>query len=322
MTDSLMTGLAPLPGSEAGALAEALCLCETIASRNRSNLYRVSQLLRDRRRYEAFLATYAVMRVIDDFVDAVPDVTNLAPEELLRLEGELEQWRDRIEAAASASPGPEPLDIALAAALASFPVSFSIWETFLEAMRYDLRHNRFETWENFLEYAEGAAAAPTATFLFLLCAQPEKGESAGNVRYEVAEVGDGFDYLACGRELGFFAYLVHVLRDVRKDLQTGARGRIYLPASELAKAGLPEEEFRRLVSSGTVDGRWSNLVVSVVNRARAFERAGVARTRARLPAMEPDCRLILERIVGVYHDLLDKIEADPGCVLRPKAAAE
>lgn len=317
-----MTGLAPLPGSEAGALAEALCLCETIASRNRSNLYRVSQLLRDRRRYEAFLATYAVMRVIDDFVDAVPDVTNLAPEELLRLEGELEQWRDRIEAAASASPGPEPLDIALAAALASFPVSFSIWETFLEAMRYDLRHNRFETWENFLEYAEGAAAAPTATFLFLLCAQPEKGESAGNVRYEVAEVGDGFDYLACGRELGFFAYLVHVLRDVRKDLQTGARGRIYLPASELAKAGLPEEEFRRLVSSGTVDGRWSNLVVSVVNRARAFERAGVARTRARLPAMEPDCRLILERIVGVYHDLLDKIEADPGCVLRPKAAAE
>ncbi|UCH78923.1 MAG: squalene/phytoene synthase family protein, partial [Candidatus Coatesbacteria bacterium] len=250
MTDLFMIGLAPLPGSEAGALAEALRLCETIASRNRSHLYRVSQLLRDRRRYEAFLATHAVMRVIDDFVDAVPDVTNLTPEDRSYLEQALEQWRDRIEAAASASPGPEPLDVALAAALASFPVPLSLWETFLEAMRYDLRRDRFETWESFQEYAEGAAAAPTAIFVFLLCAQPGTGESAPPVRFGVPEVGDGFDYLACGRELGFFAYLAHVLRDVRKDLLKGARGRIYLPASELAKAGLSEEEFRRLVSSG------------------------------------------------------------------------
>ncbi|UCE28192.1 MAG: phytoene/squalene synthase family protein [Candidatus Coatesbacteria bacterium] len=315
-----MAGLVPLPGNE-GTFDEALRTCEEIAAKDRSNLYVVSQFIRDRCRYEAFTAMYSVMRVIDDLVDDVPNVGALSAGERARMEEELERWQGRIEAAYAGNPGPEPSDIALASALAAFPVPRSTWSNFISAMRYDLRYDRFETWDSFLEYAEGATAAPTTIYIYLLCAQPVDGTSEGNVRYEVAESGDGFDCVSCGRELGIFAYLAHILRDVVKDLQIGETGRIYIPASDLADAGLSEDEFRSLVRSGSSDRLWDELVTSVVQRARRFERAGVSRARSRFPAMEPDCRFILALIIGLYQDILARIEADPASVLSNESAS-
>jgi phytoene/squalene synthetase len=315
-----MTGLVSLSGDER-TLDEALRTCEEIAAKDRSNLYVVSQFIRDRRRYEAFTAMYSVMRVIDDLVDDVTNIGTLSAAERARMEGELERWQGRIEAAYVGNPQPEPSDIALASALAAFPVPRSTWWNFISAMRYDLRYDRFETWDNFLEYAEGATAAPTTIYIYLLCAQPVDGTGEGEVRYEVEGSGNGFDYMSCGRELGIFAYLAHILRDVAEDLQIGETGRIYIPASELTDAGLSEDEFRSLVRSGSADRRWYELVASVVQRARRFERAGVSRARTRFPAMKPDCRFILALIIGLYQNLLARIEADPASVLRNGSAS-
>lgn len=316
-----MSGLTPLPGHDARALDSALRTCEEIAARGRSNLYVVSQFLGDRRRYESFIAMYSVMRVIDDLVDAVPNVETLDRKKRDRLEGELKQWWNRIEDAYAGNPRREPLDVALASALAVFPIPKPTWRSFLRAMHDDLCHDRFETPESFLEYAEGAAAAPTTIYVFLLCAQPTtagslaNGRGTGIARYEVADAGDGFDYLFCGRELGIFAYLAHILRDVAKDLRIGERGRIYIPATDLAEAGLSEDELRLLIRTGLDDPRWRKLVATLVRRARRFEVTGVREARARFPVMEPDCRFILALIISLYRDLLDAIEADPASVL-------
>jgi phytoene synthase len=300
----------------------------------------VSQYLADRRRYEAFIAMYSVMRVIDDPVDSIADVGALAPLDLAAQRRRLDSWRERIEEAygtkqagrqsgLAARPGgavpdagqtgpddTEALQEALAWALSEFPVPRAIWTDFLEAMDHDLQHDRFLTPDEFLRYARGATAAPTTVFVYLLTAAARGGRGALPARYEIEELGDGFDYRACGMNLGIFAYLAHILRDVAADLRIGGRGRIYVPLSDLSAVGLTEESFRSTVESGRDDGRWRALVERLVARARGYEEPGSSMAFSRFPAMEPDCRFVLALIIRTYQDLLGRIEADPLAPLR------
>ena len=316
-----MEGLRPVPGVKDDELQAALEACEKITSRNRSSLHYVSQFMSDRCRYEAFLAMYSVMRVIDDFVDAIPNPQVVTPAELRRLEGKLEQWGCRIQKAYTGKPERNALDIALSSALTSFGVPHSIWQSFLGSMQYDLRHSSFDTWNEFIYYSEGATVAPTAIFLFLLFAQRSTGRSSqrdGNrpIRYELGDLGDGFDYRSCAQDLGIFAYLSHILRDVREDLNMGNEGRVYIPISDLREVGLSLREFRERVASGRSDSRCRSLVALVAQRAHRFEAAGVKKARGRYAAMEPSCRFILALIIAMYQDLLGRIEAAPDSVFR------
>lgn len=293
----------------------ALQACEAIAAQDRSNLFLVSQYLRDRRRYEAFVAMYAAMRVIDDVIDGIPDVQTLTCAEREGRLNELDEWRRRIQAAYVENPASNHIDIALSGALAAFPIPIEIWSKFLDAMARDLTQDRFATSEDFLNYAEGATAAPTIVYLFLLAAQPEQSSQERGLRFSVRETSDGFDYRACGKALGIFAYIAHILRDVVADLQMGKRGRIYIPISDMIEVGLSENEFCSIVRSGISDERWQSLVRLLCRRARGFEQLGVEMARARFPAMDPDCRFILNLIIRIYQDLLGKIEANPQVIL-------
>lgn len=305
-------------GLTEGARQNALQQCERIAARDRSNLFLVSQYLCDRRRYEAFVAMYSVMRIIDDLVDAIPDVHALSSAARQRCLDELDTWRKRIQAAYAGTPRPEAPDVALAATVPRFPIPLAVWSRFLDAMAYDVDHDRFMTQEDFLNYAEGATAAPTIVYVYLLSAQPEESERSGESVYRVKEMADGFDYEACGRALGVFAYMAHILRDVAADLRQGKRGRVYIPLSDLSEAGLSEDEFRSMVRSGAGDARWRALVDMLCRRARGFEQRGTAMARARFPAMDADCRFVLALIIRFYQDLLRRIEADPEAVLAGK----
>jgi len=313
-----MSALPPMPGRTGAELDDALGLCEEISARDQSNLWLVSQFLQDRRRYEAFIAMYAVMRVVDDRVDSLPGPHRLTPGDRALALAELDRWEARIGSALAGSPSNDPLDLALAAAARLFQAPASLWVNFLRAMRFDVDHDRIDTAARFLDYAEGATAAPTTIYLYLLAARPDE---AG--RYTLPPLPGPFDLLECGRSLGVFAYLAHILRDVAKDLGLGERGRIYLPIEDLAAAGLSEADYRSIVGSGAAtpappgggDARWDRLVAITLQRARAFESTGAAKARARFPLMDEDCRFILSLIIRTYGRLLDRIEADPRCML-------
>ena len=303
---------------------QALRECERIAAKDRSNLYRVSLFLADPLRWEAFLAFYAAMRVIDDRVDGLTEAGRLTPAALARERGALDEWAARLDSARRGQPRSEPLDVGLAHAFASFAIPLSIWTDFLSAMAWDLEHDRFETAEEFLRYAIGATAAPTRIFVRLLTSEPQPQETSAPggrgafeaPRYRVPDRGDGFDAEACGHELGVFAYIGHILRDVAHDLTLGPRGRIYIPLADLREAGLSEADLRRFVDARAGDSRWHACVRALVARARAFEARGVSLEAARRDALRPDCRFILRLIIRLYQDLLDRIEADPDAPLR------
>ena len=300
-------------GIESGRLLDALKDAERVASKDRSNLYVVSQFFEDRLRYDAFIAMYAVMRLVDDLVDDVMDKALLSDEARDELLGEIDHWEQRVRAAYVGVGMSDPIDIAFAAAVKTFPVPIELWLSFLDAMRFDVRKPRFSDFDEFLEYCEGATVAPTAIYVYLLTARERP-----RGRYLVTD----FDFVECGRQLGRFAYVAHVLRDVRPDLGVGQMGLVYLSMADLRAHCLSESELHALAdgcASPATRTRWSELVLDICGRADEMRKhgAGLAQTVwDRLPA---DCGFIFRLIVGTYSELLDRIAADPACVFRTES---
>ena len=138
-----------------------LAQIQAITAKDRSNLYLTSQFLGDPLRYQAFLAMYAVMRVIDDAVDDVEDKHALDAAARAALHTMLDAWQARIDAAYAGAPGDQALDRGLAWALARFPIPAAHWQRFVAAMHYDVDNPRFPDFASFLDYAQGATVAPT-----------------------------------------------------------------------------------------------------------------------------------------------------------------
>ena len=296
------------------SLHAALDEAERIAAKDRSSLYRVSQYFEDAQRYDAFIAMYAVMRVVDDLVDNAGDKAALPAEERQALHTAIDTWEQRIRRAYSGRPAAHPLEIALAWAVDRFPVPERLWQSFLNAMRYDIDVPRFRDFQCFLEYTEGASVAPTTLFVHLICAERQP-----DGRYRLND----FDYLECGRQLGTFAYIAHILRDVRPDMESSPQGLIYISQSDLRGQGLDEEALRRFTKVGAGGSPFARLVESLVRRARGYEALGTrlaATVWGRLPA---DRAFIFRLIVGTYSALLDGIATHPGVVLttRPVLSA-
>lgn len=294
-------------GVTARQLASALDACEIVAAKDRSNVYTSSQFLEDGARYDAFIATYAVMRLVDDFIDNVPDKLRLSESERARLQEQLDRCERRIVAAYEGAPSSNPIDVALAAAARTFPVPIEVWLNFIGAMRFDVDHARFQDFPQFLWYAEGATVAPTVIATYLLTAERQ---TSG--QYLVHD----FDFETCGRELGLFTYLAHILRDVSADMRVGATGLVYLSLADMQAHGLDEYEVRKLIESGKGDERWRALVRQMCRRAHVMERKGVALARAQYPRMASDCAFVLDLIITLYQALLARIEACPDAVLR------
>jgi phytoene/squalene synthetase len=294
-------------GISASQLAAALETCQVVAARDRSNAFIASQFLDDRARYDAFVAMYAVMRLVDDFIDDVPDKLRLSESKRARLMAELDRWESRIVAAYDDRPSSNPIDVALAAAARTFPVPIKVWLNFMDAMRFDVDHSRFQDFPQFLEYAEGATVAPTVIGIYLLTAERD-----ASGQYLVRN----FDFETCGRELGLFAYLAHILRDVAEDMRVGATGLVYLSLADMQAHGLDEHEVRTMIERGDGDARWRALVRRIGQRAHVMKQKGIALAHAQYARMAPDCAFVLDLIISVYQELLARIEACPDAVLR------
>ena len=295
---------------------EAFRIAESIASRDRNNLYLTSRLLSDSRRYRAFCAFYSVMRLVDDRVDDLMARVPVGREERGRIAGEVAAWERLVrEAYRGRLPGeaPEALrEVAPAMPVISefreasdlFPVPRDLWDEFFAAMRRDLRGEGFATFEEFLEYAAGASVAPTTIYLILLVAQePEPGDR----RYRMPP---GFDYEECGRSLGLFAYLAHILRDLPEDLAAGNRGLLYLAKDDMEAFGVTLGELRRSLERGRASERVRRLLEELAGRARGYLEQGTRALNGLAGRLAPDCRFVLRLIVVIYREILERIEGE------------
>lgn len=306
-------------GTRQGTLSGVDAVAESIAARDANNLYRTSCFFQDPARYRSFCAQYAIMRVVDDRIDALPARMVLSSREIAAEHDIVAAWRSAVEAVyAGQNPPPAVLARtdyaqapallrALQSALHAFPVPGSLWHNFFTAMARDVQQPHFRTYADFLAYAEGATAAPTTIYLYLLTAQ--RGLS-GAGRYVPPE---DFDLLRCGRALGLFAYLAHILRDLPDDLGSNrgchGAGLLYVAEDDLAQhqltpAMLYEDQARQCSRA-----ELRQLVATLATRSRLALAEGQQYLTALQGRLSVDCAFILRLIVALYVQTLQKIEA-------------
>lgn len=281
---------------------------ETIASRDLNNLYLTSRFFEDRERYAAFCSLYALMRVIDDRVDEIPDRDALDDDARRAEHAAIDAWSDAFLGAvgpSTAATAPAPVDDPRAPAILRsaveamrlFPLPLRIWRNFFHAMHVDVDQSRFATWDEFLRYTEGASVAPTTIYLDLIVAEREDDGIYRPPR--------DFDLVAAGRHLGTFAYIGHILRDFAEDLETGTRGLVYLAREDLAAHALDERALRAAVERGEASDPLRALARELADRADVHLRTG----RSLLAPLDlpGDRAYVLELIVTIYERVLEKI---------------
>jgi phytoene/squalene synthetase len=295
-------------------LAVAYAAAEAVAAKDQNNLYLVSRYFADREKYLAFCAFYAVMRLVDDRIDAIPSRSELASEARAFEHRVVDFWQDCVEACrAGAAPvlaeipeglpeGVPELLAALTDASQRFPVPGVLWRNFFAAMHRDLDSHRFAAYRDFLEYAEGAAVAPTTIYLYLVASRP----AAVGEPYVLPE---GFDLIGSGHHLGVFAYLGHILRDLAADLATGREGLLYLAADDLDAFGLTEAMLFADLANRQASPQLRALVGELAARSLDFLQGGRRLLTVLDGTLTPDCAFALELIMAIYQEVVDRIAA-------------
>jgi 15-cis-phytoene synthase len=173
-----------------------------------------------------------------------------------------------------------PISKAVVDTVRRWDIPLSYFEDFLASMRMDLTVTDYPTYADLMTYVWGSAAVIGLQMVPVL--EPV-------VPREVAE-----PYAA---DLGVAFQLSNFIRDVGEDLR---RGRVYLPAEDLALFGVDRDRLAR----GVVDGP--------IRRLLAFE---VARTRELYRAAEPGVRLLhptsrdcIRTALALYGGILDEVE--------------
>lgn len=248
------------------ALGESYAFCRGVARKRAKNFY-YSFVLLPREQRDTMCAIYAFMRYCDDLSDE-PGASREA----------MERWR-----------------CALADALGGKFDGYPAWPAFHDTIqRYRIPH------EYFFQIIEGVMSdlAPRSTGTF---------EELYRYCYQVASVVGlsiihvfGFDSPAAiplAEKCGIAFQLTNILRDVGED---AARGRIYLPAEDLARFGVSAEDLR----AGRRTEEFLRLMRFEAARARDYYDQSAPLT----DLVNPHSRPALRALIGIYSRLLKRIE--------------
>jgi phytoene synthase len=192
---------------------------------------------------------------------------------------------------------------ALADASARFDLPLAALGDLIAGVRMDVEQARYERFEELVVYCRRVAGAIGRLCLAIFGTR------------EGARVVDGAGAEQLADDLGVALQLTNILRDVREDAQ---RGRVYLPAEDLARFGLLGDGSEALHAVGSLleGGSAEELVRFESERARAWFGRGLALVGL-LDRRSAACVLAM---TGIYRRLLDRIEADPRAALASRTS--
>ena len=223
-----------------------------------------------RAKRRAMDALYAFMRVTDDLADE--------PGEPAAKRARLADWRAALDASRGGTFA-HPVFPALAHTVRTFDIPPRYLHDVIDGVGADIEPVRFASFAELYPYCYRVASA-----VGLACVR-------------VWGARDGVtpaDALAPAEAAGIAFQLTNILRDLGEDV---ARGRVYLPADELAHFRCPPEEWRTPA--------FRELMRFQIDRARDYYRRGAALGRL----LCPDGAAIFGVMSGTYRALLDEIEA-------------
>src|ERR1035437_2496878 len=243
---------------------------QVITKNSASNLA-LAFILLPRPKRDAMSALYAFCREVDDVAD-----NESAPVE--RRREQLAAWRADARRTCDGAAPEFAVNRELQPVIRQYCLHFELFDELLKGIEMDLDIKRYENHETLELYCYRVASV------------------VGLLSIEIF----GYRNPAC-REyavcLGKALQLTNILRDVRAD---AARGRIYVPLSELARFKVSPEEILRHEYSP----RFRELAAAVAERARHFYRL----PRKTLPAEARRAMVAAELMGSVYWRLLRKLE--------------
>jgi 15-cis-phytoene synthase len=235
-------------------------------------------------RRPAVHALYGFARVADEIVDA-PGLA--LPERIAAL--------DALSSALFTDTG-HPVLLALADTVRRYGIEPKLFTEFLDSMRMDLTVTDYATFFDLGTYMRGSAGVIGLQMLPVLgtiCPR-EEAEPAAEA------LGEAFQ-------------LTNFLRDIGEDLD---RGRIYLPASELAAFGVDRPRLQWARRTGSADPPIRRALAHLVAYTRAVYRAA----EPGIALLRPESRPCVRTAATLYRGILDQIEAADYAVLNRRVA--
>jgi phytoene synthase len=252
--------------------------CRELNARHGRTYYLATRLLTPAQR-PAVHALYGFARWADDIVDDVPPGTSTS-QVAARLDG---LRRDLFDGLRRGSSG-NPILAAVVDTIGRYQLAPDLFAGFMDSMRMDLEVTSYPDRAALDRYVHGSAEVIGLQVLPVLGTVGPRAEAA---RYAAA-LGQAFQ-------------LTNFLRDVAEDLD---RGRIYLPADELAAFGVDADLLRWCHARRRTDPRVRDALADQHATTRAIYRyasAGIAR-------LKPSARPCVATALTLYSEILDRIE--------------
>jgi phytoene synthase len=190
-------------------LEESYELCRQFNKRHGTTYYWSTLVLPKAKRPHVF-ALYGFCRYADDIVD------DLGPVPVAERAAALASFGERFFADLARGESDDPVLKAVVNTVRELRIDPECFRRFLRSMTMDLTVERYETWDNLLEYMDGSAAVIGEMMLPVL----EPTASAA---------------IAHARDLGNAFQLTNFLRDINEDLD---RGRVYIPQEDVRRFGV------------------------------------------------------------------------------------
>jgi phytoene synthase len=240
--------------------------CLKVARTRAKNFYYAFVLL-SRQQRKAMCAIYAFMRYCDDLSDE-PGASRAA----------VEKWRAELEDALEGRFSDHPVWPAFHHTVRRFGIPHDYFRQMIDGISSDLEPRRVETFDELYRYCYQVASVVGLTIIHIF----------------------GFDTrsaLPPAEKCGVAFQLTNILRDIREDAD---RGRIYIPAEDLRRFGVGEEDLR----AGRRDEPFLKLMRFEAARARAYYKESALL----LDLIHPRSKSSLSALISIYSGLLDRIE--------------
>jgi len=249
----------------------ALTHCTGIIKQKAHSFYFASRFLPSDKRQDVF-ALYAFCRTVDDIADLPQQNAAIGS-----TVAQLQEWRSWLVAGAPVRAD-DPVKYALARVVRARDLPLRPLLELVDTVCEDLDPRHLPDYPALERYCHGVAGTVGIAMAALLGARDAEA-------------------LTYARDLGVAMQLTNVLRDIGEDL---TRGRVYLPADEMARFGYARSDLER----GVIDDRFVALMRYHVARARHYYSRGVDGLRY-LPL---DSQFPITIAARTYAGILTKIE--------------
>jgi len=166
-------------------------------------------------------------------------------------------------------------------------------------MVYDIHHDGFLTFDEFIDYAEGASNGPASVFVHLCCLDKLQGEYVPP-KLVISDVA---------RPCAMFSYLVHIVRDFQKDQNNNLN---YFPLDILQKNGLKPDDLKIIANSEDIPPGFREVVREYKSRAAVYMEETRVMLESLRNKLEPRYYLSLRIIFHLYKQIFDRIDPENG----------